>query len=167
MIHKNIIGVTMKPVRVQSKKSKKIQGHTKERKPKRWLLNAFLYLLIFINGMMVLITFAAIAYQSNAKTANIELLTPEMYAYGLAIALASIFCLTNLLQLRRWAFWCYCVCTLASIALNIAISSKLAASLLGLGGPIILFGLLYMGGRRSAWHEMNRNKTNQVSQKHH
>jgi cell division protein FtsW (lipid II flippase) len=148
----------MKPVRVQSRKPKKQQKWQKERKPKRWLLNAFLYLLIFINGMIVLITFAAIAYQSNVKTAQADLLTPQMYAYGMGVALVTIFFLINLLQLRRWAFWGYCACAIGSIILNVIIGSNLSTALLGLGGPIIVFGLLYMGGRRSAWCEMERNK---------
>ncbi len=146
----------MKPIRVKKKKPSSQKASSGSRQSKRWLLNGFIGLLAFINGLILLITFLAITYKSSNPDAPIY--TTEIYSVAFFVSLANIFFLINLFKLRSWAFWGYVISTLASIGLNVYIGTPVGQALLALGGPIILFGLLYMGGRRSAWYEMYHKK---------
>lgn len=145
----------MKTVR---KKVRKVTPQQKVQTTKRWLLNIFVYFLMFLNGMMIMMSFLAIMYKGQIATPTPTLHSNEIYATAIAIALFNIFFLLHILRHDRWAFWGFCVSTLASIGLNIYIGAPVGKALLGLGAPIILFGLLYMGGRKSAWHTMSAKK---------
>lgn len=152
----------MKPIRVKPKPSKTSLLDKTQRKPNRWLLNAFIYLLIFLNAMIILLSFLAIAYIGQEKVPNPTLYTPTIYGIVLFLALLNIFCLTNILKLQRWAFWGYCLVALATLilqlSLNLFSSKALLNAVLTLANPLILFAILNVGGLRSAWYEMSKKQ---------
>lgn len=151
----------MKPIR--DKPKAKLPDQIK-RQPKRWLVNAFMYLLIFLNGMIILMSFLAITYIGQEKTPNPALYSSTIYSLAFFIALFNIFCLLNLLKMQRWGFWGFCIGAIATLTLQLYLdhsnSKAITTTLLTLGNPLILFCLLYMGGKRSAWHEMSKKQRN-------
>ncbi len=158
----------MKPVRGKPRKpSSPLLKGKQQRQPKRWLLTAYIYLVMFLNGMIVLLSFLAIAYIGQQKTINPTLYSPTTYGLVLFLAIYNIFCLSNLLKMQRWAFWGYCLGGLATLILLTVLdhsTSKLISNVLfSLGNPFILFCLLFMGGKRSAWHEMSTTTTTHLS----
>lgn len=152
----------MKPIRVKPKADKANLLNKTRAKPKRWLVNAFLYLLIFVNAMMILISFLAMTYIGQEKVSNPTLYAPTIYGITLFISLFNIFCLTNILKMQRWAFWGYCLGAVATaillLSVDFASSKAYVNALFALANPLIVFAVLSIGGRRSAWSEMSKKQ---------
>jgi hypothetical protein len=99
------------------------------------------WLTIWLIFMLVMNFFVALIYlgfnELRVSTyPNIPLWT--WYLYGL-LTLANFVCVIFLFMWKKWPFFVLCGIALAAFVINLAIGSNVLMSLLGLGGPIILY----------------------------
>lgn len=137
----------------------KSSSNPKSTAPKRWLLNAFIYLLMFLNVMMILLSFMAIAYLEENAVPVPGLYPVGIYSVTLLLSFFNIFCLLNLLRMHRWAFWGYLLAGIATCIVLLITDHSYPKGIINaafsLANVLILFCLLYMGGKKSAWKQLN------------
>lgn len=87
----------------------------------------------------------------NVPHASILFLHDALYIAG---CVGSIACVIALFCWRRWGFGGIAAIAVIMFSLNVAFRYSLVPSILGFGGLAVLYGLLNMGGIRSAWRNM-------------
>ena len=76
-----------------------------------------------------------------------------VYALG-TLALLNILFALALWRWKRWGAWGYCVTSGAAFVINLAMGTGVGPSLMGLLGPVILFGALLVGRERRGWPQL-------------
>jgi hypothetical protein len=54
----------------------------------------------------------------------------------------------------KWGFWILCMTALVSLLINLYSDVSPMLSFLGVLGPLILYGLLQLGGKSNAWSHL-------------
>ena len=122
--------------------------HTIMTTPKRHgLLTAFLIFKIVAFSATFCI-YAITSDQIIAKAPNIPRWALMVFCFSSLIGIASA---VAILRWQKWGF--YALCALAMIALPINLYSHISpgTAFLGLLGPVIMYGLLQLGGENRAW----------------
>ncbi|MEO9849422.1 MAG: hypothetical protein ABJH72_20985 [Reichenbachiella sp.] len=95
--------------------------------------------------MMIANSFSAIAYLFMGESISQNLANPIPQPLMMALAIigiANLIFSIMLFQWKKWAFWAFAVSSLFTLGINLSIGTEIGASLLGLSGAAILYGIL-------------------------
>jgi hypothetical protein len=70
------------------------------------------------------------------------------------VCLANIVCAIAIIRWRRWGYFGLIATALVAFAINLAYMTRPVFAFLGLLAPLLLWGLLHLGGERNAWRRM-------------
>jgi hypothetical protein len=110
-----------------------------ETKQRHGCVTAWLIFMIIANSL------TAIAYLFMGETISQNLPNPIPQPMMIALAIIGIANLVfsiMLFQWKKWAFWAFALTSLLTLGINLSIGTGIGASLLGLSGAAILYGIL-------------------------
>ena len=119
---------------------------------RHWTLTTFLVCSIVLHMLLgISDTFA-----SRASWDRLAPHIPYWYwkLWGIR-SFAFVVCAVALLRWQKWGFWGICVLACVVPVSGISAGFPVGKSLLSLVYPVLLFGLLRLGGERAAWRQMN------------
>ena len=73
----------------------------------------------------------------------------------IVVSLFNLLCAIMLFKWKKWAFWGFCASAVVVIAVNLSAGIGIAASLGGLIGVAILYGVLHIGGDNKGWPQLD------------
>ena len=77
---------------------------------------------------------------------------PSWLPYLLAVGCALNIALTiSIFRWQKWAFYGFCIIAGVTFAINISIGLPLYSAILGLLGPVVLYGVLQIGKEDKGW----------------
>jgi len=128
-------------------------------KPSRWLLKSYIYLMLFIHGMMIMGVFLSLATDMQQGHVLMSSTLQIMFELILVLLFLDLYFLLYILRMRRWAFFAYCCSFLVIVFIMTYYAvategSSLAVALVYILPLLILSILVFMGGPRSAWRDM-------------
>ena len=115
--------------------------------PRHGCLTAWLAVSLALHGFGVLLNCFAYPLIHRALPG----FTPLVAGLLAAAGLGSVVCVAALFRWKRWGFYGLIVITLLSFVVNVAAGVSPARALAGLLGIGVLYWVLNMGGRESAW----------------
>jgi len=82
--------------------------------------------------------------------------TPNwVFAVGPIFCVIQLACLIALSQWKRWGFWLQIPFAILAFAVNVFfVHASLGSSLLGLTGPLVMFGFLKVGKENQGWKQL-------------
>lgn len=110
-----------------------------ETKQRHGCVTAWLIFMIIANSL------TAIAYLFMGETISQNLPNPIPQPMMIALAIigiANLIFSIMLFQWKKWAFWAFALTSLITLGINLSIGTGIGASLLGLSGAAILYGIL-------------------------
>jgi hypothetical protein len=115
--------------------------------PRHGCLTAYLVFMLIMN------TFTCLVYLfTGSKIMAAYPAAPAFMPYVLAAGCAlNIVIALYLFWWRKWAFYLFCVLAVIVLGINIFIGINPVGALTGLIGPLILYGVLQIGGEKKGW----------------
>jgi hypothetical protein len=109
-------------------------------------------LLIF---MLAANSLGATSYLFSGQRFSAIMKTPMWVAYMLALGCATnIFLTISIFRWKKWAFYALCAVTAATFGINISIGVPPIHAAIGLLGPVVLYGVLQIGGENKGWPQL-------------
>lgn len=133
------------------KAKRPVSFKSRSKQPKYFLLLSYLWVLMFINGVIVAMVFAILNFQHT--NTNVTLPAYSM-AISIVLAVFNMISLWALVHWKKWGFWGYCLCSIAMIPLSVYLGTALPKALLSLVAIFILFSLYQIGGKKKAWNKL-------------
>jgi hypothetical protein len=124
---------------------------TTEGKTRHGCLTAWLILMIISNSANILI------HLLKSDIIRKSLPNVPVWAFQMMV-LFSIFnlvCAIALFQWKKWGFWGFCLSGIVAVAVNLSIGLGTGASLFGLLGIFILYGVLKIGQEKEGWAQLD------------
>ncbi len=120
---------------------------TDTKKRNGWL-TAWLILIIIANAITLLIYLSGVASQVLGPMPG------WFIAVAIVLSLFNVICVIALFRWKKWGFWGICVSAIIEFIVNISIGEAVGVTILGLVGPLILFGLLHVGEKDKGWPQL-------------
>jgi hypothetical protein len=119
-------------------------------KKRHGCLTAYLIFMLVVNTLCALVV--------PFTTSLVEKHTPSFPSWLLWVS-ASL-CLLNvvfviaLFKWKKWGFICFCIVSVVALGINLYGGLGVGASLRGLIGIALLFGVLHIGGDKKGWSQL-------------
>lgn len=117
-------------------------------KQRHGCLTTWLVLLIGINALLAIVYVLG----SSAVAASLPASRGWAIPVFILLAIANVVFAIALFQWRRWGFYGFVASSVVAFALNLAVGAGPAIA--GLLGPLVLFGVLQIGGPRRGWDQL-------------
>jgi hypothetical protein len=119
--------------------------------PKRHgCLTVFLVFMLIANAFTMAIYLLS-GDKITAKFPNV----PSWLIYTLGVGcLFNIVFIISIFRWKKWAFYACCVVAVIVFFVNVAIGLPVFNAVLGLAGPVVLYGLFQMGGENKGWKHL-------------
>ena len=110
-----------------------------ESKQRHGCVTAWLILMIIANS----ITAISYLFMGDTISQNLPNAIPQPMMLGLAfLGIANLVFAIMLFQWKKWAFWGFVGTSILALAINLSIGLSVGASLFGLLGIAVLYGIL-------------------------
>jgi len=119
-------------------------------KERHGCLTAWLCIIVLLNSLALVGLF----YLQDAVALDQPALPRWILLVSMLLCSANVACAVALLNWKKWGFLGICITTTVAATLNVVTSPKPLQIVGGFIGVAVLYGVLQMGGKRSAWSQL-------------
>ena len=120
-------------------------------KQRHGCLTAWLVFVIAVNSLATL--FYVLAHDAIAR--NLPSGADWAVTVDTLLLAANVVFAIALFRWRRWGFLGLVATSLFAFVINLSVGLNLGQTLVGLLGPVVLFGVLQIGGERKGWTQLD------------
>ena len=120
-------------------------------KSRHGCLTAWLALMIIANSA------SALMYLLSSEAIRRSLPNIPGWAFPVLIVLSlfNLVCAIALFQWKKWGFWGFCTSAAVALVINLSIGLGIGATLGGLIGVALLYGVLQIGSENKGWPQLD------------
>jgi hypothetical protein len=119
-------------------------------KQRHGCLTAWLLFVIAANSLVAL--FYVVAHETIAR--NLHRGSDWAVTVDTLLLAANVVFAIALFRWKRWGFLGLVATSLGAFVVNLSVGLSLGQTLVGLLGPLVLFGVLQIGGERKGWTQL-------------
>jgi hypothetical protein len=115
-------------------------------KQRHGCLTATLLSMVVINSLTAIV--------SLFLNRNGSSLASWVFLSASVMGLFNVVCAIALFYWKKWGFWGFCASSILTLILNVSAGVRTGPALLGILGPLFLFGVLQIGNGNKGWPQL-------------
>ena len=123
---------------------------TEQIKQRHGCLTASLILMIIVNSLTAPIYLLG----SKAIRQHLPTIPDWMFTVLVLMSTANLVCAIALFKWKKWGFFGFAGTSIICFVMNLVAGFNMIQALLGLLGPVILYGVLQIGKEKKAWPQL-------------
>ncbi|MEM7406313.1 MAG: hypothetical protein AAF458_13525 [Pseudomonadota bacterium] len=128
-----------------------VGAETLQGKSRHGCLTAWLILMLVSNAAI-----AVMYLGGSGAMADVDGGLPGWYLPLMGIAgIWNIVCVVALFKWKKWGFWGFCASSALALVCNMVVGLGVVASVSGLIGIALLYGVLHIGKERAGWRQLD------------